>query len=155
MIAKIIEMLTGKDDLERIAQNGNIPYLDSYLKQRRVFIPIKPKQFLDPNTFTQNELLELLKQEGNELAGDSLEPWILDDDGIKRLPLYSSNKRILEFSKRMSTELNKVFALGCVEVILPDILEKIDVDFVDLNLFCRKSWAIGVKGPQNFFMNEK
>jgi hypothetical protein len=145
MIAKIIEILSGKDQLERIAQKGNIQNMASYLKQHRVFIPKKPKQFLDPDKFTQNELLELLKQEGEELEGDSFEPWIIDVDGIKRLPVFSSYKRLLEFSKKMSRELNKVFGLGVVEVILPDTLKKIDVDFVDLNLLCRRSWEIGMK----------
>jgi hypothetical protein len=48
------------------------------------------------------------------------------------------------FSSRMSKELNKVFGLGCISMLLEDFTKCGDVDFVDLNLLSRKSWEIGI-----------
>jgi hypothetical protein len=39
----------------------------------------------------------------------------------------------------MSKDLNQVFSLGCIEVLLTDILKDTDVDIVDLNLFSKRS----------------
>ena len=145
MIAKIIEIVTGKDDLERVAYKEDLGQLDAYLKIRRVWIPKRPTRFLDAATFTREQLAELIKHESKELAGDQFDPWTLDVDGKKRLPAFSSQKRMKAFSAKMSKELNKVFSLGCIEVLLEEITKDLDVDFVDLNLFSQKSWEIGVK----------
>lgn len=145
MIAKILETLTGKDDLERVAYKEDLGLLNDYLKTRRLFIPKRPMRFLDAATFTQEELMELIEQESKELGGDRFELWVLDVDGKKRLPAFSSQKKVQEFSGKMSTRLNKVFSLGCIEVLLADAIKDLDIDFVDLNLFSQKSWEIGVR----------
>jgi hypothetical protein len=145
MIAKILELVTGKDDLERIAYREDAAQLNAYLKTRRLFIPQKPKRFLDAATFTQEELMELVRKESQALGGDQIELWVLEVDGKKRLPAFSSQKKMEAFSPRMSQELNKVFGLGCIEVLLADVTKDLDIDFVDLNLFSQKSWEIEVR----------
>jgi hypothetical protein len=145
MIAKILETLTGKDDLERVAYKEDLELLNEYLKTRRLLIPKKPMRFLDSATFTQEELMELIEQESKELGGDRFELWVLDVDGKKRLPAFSSQKKMHEFSEKMSKQLDKVFSLGCIEVLLADAIRDLEVDFVDLNLFSQKSWEIGVR----------
>lgn len=145
MIAKILEKLTGKDDLERVAYKEDPGLLNAYLKTRRLFIPKRPIRFLEAATFTQEELMELMEQESKELGGDRFELWILDIDGKKRLPAFSSQKKMEEFSAKMSKGLDKVFSLGCIEILLEDAIKDLEVDFVDLNLFCQKSWEIGVR----------
>lgn len=52
MITKILEKLTGKDDLERVAYKEDLALLNAYLKKRPVFIPQRPKRFLDAASFT-------------------------------------------------------------------------------------------------------
>ena len=89
--------------------------------------------------------MELIASEAKELADAPFEAWVLEVDGKKRLPAFSSQKRMEIFTKTMSEDLNKVFALGGGEVLLSDIVKDLDVDFVDLNLFSEKSWEIGVK----------
>ncbi len=145
MISKILEMVTGNDDLERVANNGDLQQINAYLKTRRVLVPKKPLRFLDAATLTEKNLLELIEQESKEMDANQFELWILDVDGKKRLPAFSSRKKMEAFSARMSTSLNKVFSLGCVEVLLADVTNGLDVDFVDLNLFSKKSWEIGVQ----------
>jgi hypothetical protein len=145
MIAKILETLTGKDDVERVADKGDLRLLNEYLKTRRLLIPKRPRRFLDAATFTQEQLLELIEQEAKELSGDQLEPWILEVGGKKQLPAFSSQKKMQAFSARMSKELNKVFSLGCFEVLLPEITEQADIDSVYLNPFSKKSWEIAVR----------
>jgi SseB protein N-terminal domain len=145
MIAKLLEWITGKDDLERVASRENLGRLNAYLKTRRVWIPIRPKRFLDADTFTQEQLLEQMEADAKELAGDDLEPWILDVDGEKRLPAFSSQKRMEAFSGKISKELNKVFSLGCFEILLEDLTSKVDIDYVDLNPFSKKSWEIAIR----------
>jgi len=145
MIATLLEKITGKDDVERVAYKEDLQALNDYLKTRRLFFPKKPKRFLDAATFTDEEFMEMMKQETKDLSGDRVELWVLEVDGKQRLPAFSSQKKMEAFSSKMSRELNKVFALGCVEVLLTDIIKAADVDFVDLNLFSQKSWEIGVK----------
>jgi hypothetical protein len=108
-------------------------------------IPRRPKRFLDAASFTPEELLELFRKEAEELAGESFEPWILDMDGKKRLPAFSSRKKMEVFSGKISQELDKVFALGGAEFLLQDITKGSDIDFVDLNPFSQKRWEIAVR----------
>ncbi len=145
MIAKILEMITGKDDLERVACKEDLVLLNDYLKTRKLLIPKRPKRFLDAVTFTPEQLVELTEEEAKDLAGDHFEPWILEVDGRKRLPAFSSQKKMEAFSATISQQLNKVFGLGSIESLLADITKSVDVDFVDLNLFSQKSWEIGVR----------
>ena len=145
MIGKLLSTLTGKDDLERVAYKEDLPSLNAYLRTRRVLIPRRPKQFLDASSFTQEQLLEMIRQESEDAADGEFEPWILDVGGKRRLPAFSSPKKMEMFSKKISEELGKVFALSGAEVLLPDITGDLDVDFVELNLFCEKSWEIGVR----------
>ena len=144
MIARILEFVTGKDDFERVAYTENLERVNEYLKKRPLFFPIKPRRFLDAATFTQEELLELVKQGSEELDSDRLTLWILDIDGQKRLPAFSNRKRMETFSGKMSQRINKVFSLGCFEALVPDIAKQVDVDFIDVNLFSQKSWEIGI-----------
>lgn len=148
MVAYLLEKITGKDDLERVACKEDMLQLNDYLKTRHLLVPIKPKRFLDAATFTQDELMKMIEQESKELANDQFDLWILKVDGMNRLPAFSSQKKLQAFSEKMSMELNKVFALSCVEVLLSHITKQTDIDFVDLNLFSEKSWEIGV-GRQN------
>ena len=79
------------------------------------------------------------------MRGECIDLWILEVDGKKRLPAFSSQKRMEEFSGKMSQQLGKVFSLGCIEILLEDAIKELDLDFVDLNLFSQKSWEIGVR----------
>src|SRR5437773_92660 len=121
MIAKLFEMATGKDDLERVAYKENFDLLSAYLKTRRILIPQRPKRFLDASNLTQEQLLEFIQKSSAELAGDQFEPWILEIDGKKRLPAFSSQKKVELFSGKMSQQINKVFPLVCAEFLLADI----------------------------------
>lgn len=144
MIAKILEKLTGKDDLERVAYKENLALLNAYLKKRPVFVPQRPRRFLDATSFTQEQLLEQIRMDSEQLSSDQFEPWILDVDGNKRLPVFSSQERMTAFAAKMSKEMNKVFGLGCISVLLETVTKQVDIDFVDLNLFSKKSWEIGI-----------
>jgi hypothetical protein len=140
----LMEKLTGKDDLERVAYRENLAELNAYLKKRPVFIPQRPKRFLDAATFTQEQLMEQIRKDSEQLADDQFEPWILEVEGKKRLPAFSSQERMTAFAGKMSKELNKVFSLGCIQTLLENVTKNVDVDFVDLNLFSQKSWEIGI-----------
>lgn len=144
MIAKLVELITGKDDLERVAARDDMDLLEAYLKTRPILIPRLPGRFLDAVTFTQEELLELIREEAEALAGDPFEPWILDVDGKRRLPAFSSQKKMTVFSGKVSQRMGKVFSLGCAEVLLWNVVEDIHIDFVDLNPLSAKSWEIGI-----------
>jgi hypothetical protein len=148
MIGKLLETITGKDDVERVAYKEDLRLLNDYLKTRRLFFPKKPQRFLDAATFTEEQLIELIREESKELSGDQVELWVLEVDGKKRLPAFSSQKKMEAFSERMSKELNKMFSLGCVEVLLADGIKAADIDFVDLNLFSQKRWEIGVRSQK-------
>jgi hypothetical protein len=146
MIGKVLELITGKDDVERIASKEDLEALNAYLKTRALLFPKMPRRFLDADSFTQEELLRLMEQEATELDGGAFELWILEVDGRKRLPAFSSQKKLQAFSAKISKQLNKVFCLGCVEMLLGEIPNDLGIDYVDLNLFSDKSWAIGIKG---------
>ena len=145
MIANLLEKITGKDDVERVAYKEDLRMLNEYLKTRRLFFPKKPNRFLDAATFSPEELTELTRQESKELNQDQVELWVLEVDGKMRLPAFSSPKKMDAFSSRMCKELNKVFALGCMEMLLADVAKTGKIDFIDLNLFSQKSWEIGLK----------
>ena len=144
MSAKLLEIIIGKDDVERVACKGNIELLNAYLKTRPLFIPKRPKYFLDAANFTQQELMDVIQKETKELGGDQFEPWILEFDGKKVLPAFSSQKKMQAFSSKVSQELNKVFSLGCIEILLENVIKNLDVDVVDLNRFSKKSWEIQI-----------
>ncbi len=145
MINSLLEVITGRDDLERVAYKENLQLLNAYLKKRPVFVPQRPKRLLDPNTMTSEQLVENLTLDMEELSNADFEPWILEVNGKLRLPVFSSQKRMKAFSARISTEMNRVFGLGCVAVLLREITGKVSVDYVDLNPCNTKSWEIGVK----------
>ncbi len=145
MIANLIERITGKDDLERIAYKEDLAQLNAYLKTRKLLIPRKPRRFLDASSFTPEQLLEMIQKESEDLAGAEFEPWILEMEGKKRLPAFSSSKKMEAFSTMISQQMNKVFALGGAEFLIEDITKGLDLDFVDLNLFSPRSWEIGVR----------
>ena len=86
-----------------------------------------------------------MRKNAEALAVGPIEPWVLDLDGKRRLPIFSREKRITVFSGEISKRLNKVFSLGFVEVLMSDIVDKIVLDFIDLNLFSPKSWEIQIK----------
>ncbi len=145
MLSSLLERITGKDDLERVACKDDPQKLNAYLQTRRLLFPKRPRRMLDANDFTQDELLALLEEDARELASDELELWILDVDGQKRLPAFSSEKKLQTFAARVSQDLNKVFGAGYVEVLMSDVVQGADVDFIDLNLFSERSWEIGVR----------
>jgi len=144
MLAKILEMTTGKDDLKRVAHKEDMGLLGEYPKTRRILIPTLPMRFLDAADFTQGQLMELVEQGSKDLADDRYELWIVEVDLKKVLPAFSSQKKLESFSAKMSQDMNKVFSLGCLEVLLSDVVNDVDVDFIELNLFSEKSWEIGV-----------
>ena len=146
MLAKILEWITGRDDLERVAYRGDLGSLNSYLKTRRLLIPREPRRFLDAASFTPEELLEAFRAEAEELSDDPFEPWVLEMDGKRRLPAFSSAKKMTVFSGEISKRLDKVFVLGGAEILLSDLVKHLEVDFVDLNASSPRSWEIGV-GP--------
>ncbi|WP_417394930.1 hypothetical protein [Gimesia chilikensis] len=145
MLSSLLERITGKDDLERVACKEDPQKLNVYLQTRRLLFPKRPRRMLDANVFTQEELLALLEEDARDLASDELELWILDVDGQKRLPAFSSEKKLQTFAARVSQDLNKVFGAGYVEVLMSDVVQGADVDFIDLNLFSERSWEIGVR----------
>jgi len=144
MVAKLLELITGKDDLERVAWKEDLALLNARLRTRRLLVPRRPRRFLDPASFTEEQLLELIKQECEDFSGP-FQPWILEMDGKKRLPAFSSRKKLELFQGEISKRLNKVFGLGAGEFLLADLAKDLDIDFVDLNLFDKKSWEIGVR----------
>ena len=144
MLAKLLEKITGKDDLERVAYKEDLSELNAYLKKRHVFIPQRPRRFLDAASFTEGQLIEQIRKDSEQLAGEQFEPWILEVDGKKRLPVFSSQEKMTAFASKMSTELNKVFSLGRIQTLLENVTKSVEVDFVDLNLFRQKSWEIGI-----------
>ena len=144
MLAKILEKMTGKDDLERVAYKEDLALLNAYLKKRHVFVPQRPKRFLDAATFTQEQLMEQIRKDSEQLGSDQFEPWILEVDGKKRLPVFSSQDRMQSFAAKISQDMNKVFGLGCISILLENVTKHVDVDFVDLNPFSKKSWEIGI-----------
>jgi hypothetical protein len=144
MIAKLLELITGKDDLERVAYREDLGQLNAYLKTRRLLIPRRPGRFLDAANFTQEELLDLIREEADALAGDDFEPWVLEVDGKRRLPAFSSQKKMTAFSAKVSQQIDKVFSLGCGEILLGTVVKAVNIDFIDLNPFSPKSWEIAV-----------
>ena len=144
MIAKLLDKFIGKDDLERVAYKEDLALLNAYLKKRPVFVPQRPRRFLDAAAFTQEQLMEQIRKDSEQLGSDQFEPWILEVDGKKRLPVFSSQEKMTAFGSKMSQELNKVFSLGCISILLENVTRRVEIDFVDLNLFSKKSWEIGI-----------
>ena len=146
MIDKVIELITGKDDLERIACTGNLKKFTNYLQKRTIWIPQLPVRFLDPDSLTQQQLLEAIQKDCEELASATqFTPWVLERDGKKRLLVFSNKKRLGKFAGVISKEMNKVFGLQCVEILLMDVLRHNDVDDIDLNWGSPNGMRIKVK----------
>ena len=89
MIGWLIERVTGKDDLERIAQKGNVQAINFLLKKRPVWIPSRPRQAIDPESMDGETLVQAVQ---NELGADGPDapfvPWIMEVDGCRRLPAF-------------------------------------------------------------------
>lgn len=87
MINKLLELITGKDDVERIA-GKSVDLLNEYLRKRTLLFPKRPKRFMDPKDLTEKSLLDLIEKDAEELSKDVFYPWILEVDGAKRLPAF-------------------------------------------------------------------
>ncbi|BBO35473.1 hypothetical protein [Lacipirellula parvula] len=145
MLATLLEKLTGRDDLERIAHKNDIAVLTSYLQKRPVFIPQQPKRFLDAANFTQQELLELIQADAAQLANEPFEPWLLDVDGEKLLPVFSNQDRMTTFASKISQDLNKVFGLGFGSFLLESLTNQVEIDVVDINRFSKHGFEIRLR----------
>jgi hypothetical protein len=144
MVSGLLELLTGRDDLERVAFRRNFDQLTAYLQRRTVYVPQEPDRFLEPDTFTQEELIGLIEQEATELSNDPFYPWVIEEEGRRWLPAFSSQKKMQTFSGEMSKELNMVFALRCAEVLLFNVLAPLEIDFIKVNPFSKYGFEIGV-----------
>src|SRR4051812_11288468 len=109
MLEKLLERWTGKDDLERVASRENLDRLNSYLRTRRVIIPCRPRRFLDPTGLTKEAMLEFVEKEMHELATGPFEPWVFESSGKRRLPVFSSQKKVEAFTRRVTEDMKKVF----------------------------------------------
>jgi hypothetical protein len=145
MIPKLLEAITGKDDLERVAWRENLAELNECLKTRRVWVPRRPKRYLDASHHTQAQFLKMMEDEAKDFSDDRFEPWVLELDGKKRLPIFSSQKKMEIFASKVSQHLNKVFWLGGVQMLFADVIRGLEIDFADLNAMTGKNWEIGVK----------
>jgi hypothetical protein len=141
-INKLLEFFTGKDDLERIASKGDRARLDDYLKTRRLYFPVTPSRFLDAETCSDQAIIDLIREGADLVAGPDISLWVMELDGQNRLPAFSSIKRAKKFSEEMSKGLDKIFPLGCVEMLLEDVIKAVDVDVIDLNRFSKNKWEI-------------
>lgn len=133
------------DELERVAQQGDLDELNAYLKTHRVLIPMRPRRFLDPKELTREQLLEEIKKDSEELKKMPFEPWILEVNGKKRLPVFSSTRRMEEFSRHIAQDLKQAFSLRGAKVPLELVARHFDIDFVDLNPFSENSREIGLR----------
>jgi len=147
MFSKLIEKLTGKDDVERVMAKKDMTLLMTHLKTRKLYVARRPKRYLDAGNFTQEQLMELVESEAKDLSGDQFEPWILEVDGKTRLPVFSSQKTLEAFSSKVSQSLNKVFSLGAVEFLIEDVMKWPDVDVIDLNYYSHGSMEITIHRP--------
>ncbi|MFZ5830700.1 MAG: hypothetical protein ACOY3P_11465 [Planctomycetota bacterium] len=147
MFSKFLDMVTAKDDIERIAAGGNAEELNQLLKIRPLLVPKRPRQFLDPVTMTPEQLADMTRQEADDASGEDFEPWILELNGKKCLPAFSSEKNAAVFARRISQDLNKVFGLAYIKILLFHQTKNIDVDYVELNLFSKRSWRIEIGKP--------
>ena len=76
MFSKVLQSITGMDDLERVAAKEDLAALNAYLKTRHVFVPIRPRRFLDVDC-SQEQLLELMETGAKEMAGNEFESHLL------------------------------------------------------------------------------
>jgi hypothetical protein len=135
MFGKLLTTLTGKDDVERVALKNDLAALREHLKSRPLLLPRRPLQFLDPAGLTEEQLRAMIEKEAAEVASAPFEAWVLTVEGQRRLPAFSSQEKLSAFSKRISTELNQVFALSAAEVLLAEVPAELEIDVLALNLF--------------------
>lgn len=146
MIARLAEWITGKDDLERVAVRGDTARLNAYLETRLLWVPCEPSRFLDASDFSPEDLLKVLEAEAEDNTPDRpFTAWVMDHDGVRRLPAFSSLKRMTTFAGAISKRLDKVFPLGGGEMLMSDVVRATGVEFVDLNVLCGQSWEIAVR----------
>src|SRR5688500_9302136 len=112
MLAKLLTTLTGRDDVERVAMKNDMGALRHHLRSRPLLIPRRALQCLDPAQLTDEQLRAAMEREAAETATAPFEPRVLTVEGQRRLPAFSSLEKLSAFSKRISTELNQVFALS-------------------------------------------
>lgn len=110
-----------------------------------MFVPQRPRRFLEIGEFTKDQLLEQIRLDSEQLAQESFESWILESDGKLRLPVFSSQERMQVFASKVSQDLNMVFGLGCISILLQEVTRRETLDFVDLNPLNEKSWEIGLR----------
>ena len=132
-------------ELERIAQHGDLDELNACLKTHPLWVPRKPRRFIDPVGLTKDQLFEKIRIDLEELKKEPFVPWILELDGKRRLPVFSSRQRMAAFRTHITKDLKQAFGLVCVTILFADILKRADIDSVDLNLFTENGREIGVR----------
>jgi len=133
------------DDLEQVAYKGDLALLNECLKTRPVLVARRPRRFLEAANFTREQLLEQIKKDAQEIKATPFEPWILELDGKRRLPVFSSRPKLQNFAAKISQNMDKVFSLVGGEGLLREVIHGLEIDFVDLNLFSEKSWEIDIQ----------
>ena len=145
MLSKLLEKLTGKDDLERVACKEDMAKLSAYLKTRRVLVPRRPSRVRDAASFNSAKLLEEIKADVDGLKDKPFEPWILEVEGRKHLPVFSSQRKLEFFVQKISQETNQLLSVGAGEFLVEEVIASIRIDFIELNAMCERSWEIAVK----------
>src|SRR5262249_1066340 len=98
----------------------------------------------DAAAFTQQELIEQIRKDSEQLAGDQVRTL---DPGSRRQettagvfePRPNAVIRREDFAKH-----EQGVWPGLYSILLENVTKHVDVDFVDLNPFSKKTWEIGV-----------
>lgn len=107
-----------RSQVDRILLRGSDEVLHRWLKANRVFVPARPLRMLDARTFSPDDLQALLKEEAERLARvevDGFQPWVVNGEF---LPVFVDARGRDAFTRKVSKDLGKVFAAGCIQVNL-------------------------------------
>ena len=146
MLSKLVALITGKDELERVAYREDPELLLQYLSTHPLLVPIRPKEFLDAASATEAELLDSIESSARATAEDAVDLWTEEIDGVIRLPAFSRQKKAQHFAAELSQQLNMIFGLGCVQFLLSDLVASQVIDVIDLNPLSPQCWEIDVRG---------
>src|SRR5687767_9102257 len=115
MFGLIKRLFDSTDKLTLLALNGNEAEFFRVLDDWTVYIPQRPI-LPDSDPGTPEELVKSLEENSEKLGGDDFDPWIIQDSGRKILPVYISQELLQQFSKNVTTEMNRIVPVGCVGI---------------------------------------
>ncbi len=138
-----LEFITRDDRISRIARQGDMNETEHILRTKPVLIPLQPVRFHDLTGMSATDFSKALaddfktinraKEQGRVI------PWIHEIKGIRRLPIFSSQRHADRYAQRVVSMGDKAAGIAFIQHLIFDFITGLTppIQALDLNIFSK------------------